>query len=139
MSAWKIPRLRWSDRSTRGRASQTNGAKSRFLPGFWACGHLEVVEKARGSDGAPPRLSAGSIGLVDLVRPAALAGARRLLAGVWAVPVAVAERDRRLDLELPLEAVAPLLPPLLVLELLFVQRRRLLDPVRVPELNGQLR
>src|SRR5207253_8800643 len=28
MSAWKIPRLRWSDRSTRGRASQTTALET---------------------------------------------------------------------------------------------------------------
>src|SRR2546426_8732690 len=55
------------------------------------------------------------------------------------MPVAVAERERRLDLELPLEAVAPILPPFLVLELVLVQRRGLLEAVRVAELDGELR
>src|SRR2546428_8888936 len=55
------------------------------------------------------------------------------------MPIAVAERERRLDLELPLEPVAPLLPPFLVLELVLVQRRGLLDAVRVAELDGELR
>ena len=53
--------------------------------------------------------------------------------------VAVAERQRRLEDELLLEAVAPLLPPFLVLELVLVQRRRLLYAVRVTELDRQLR
>src|SRR5213593_4253832 len=57
---------------------------------------------------------------------------------IRAVAVA-AEREGRLELELSLEPRAPLLPALLVLELVLVQRRRLLDAVRVAELDGQLR
>src|SRR5262249_62381200 len=51
---------------------------------------------------------------VDLVRPAAGPSRDGLLAGICAVTVAVTERERRLDLELPLEAGVPLPPPPLV-------------------------
>src|SRR6059036_2130720 len=77
--------------------------------------------------------------LVDLVRPAARTRGHGLRAAIAGMPIAVAERERRLDLELPLEPVAPLLPPFLVLELVLVQRRGLLDAVRMAELDGQLR
>src|SRR5207249_10242800 len=86
-----------------------------------------------GSDVAPPEPVS-----VDLLGPAAFSRARGLLAGVGAMPVPVAERERPLDLELALEAIATLLPALPVLELVLVQGRRLLDPVRVTELDGQL-
>src|SRR5262245_66502656 len=85
-------------------------------------------------EGAPRPLHSQS---VDLVRPAAGPSRDGLLAGIRAVTVAVAERERRLDLELPLEAVAPLLPALLVLELVLVQGGRLLDSVRLAELDRQ--
>src|SRR4030095_3944083 len=55
------------------------------------------------------------------------------------MPRAVSKGERPLDLELALEAVAPFLPALLILELVLVQGRRLLDPVRVAELDSQLR
>src|SRR5206468_10333876 len=77
--------------------------------------------------------------LVDLVRPAAGTRGHGLRAAIAGMPVAVAERERRLQHELPLEAVAPLLPPFLVLELVLVQGGGLLDTVRVAELDRQLR
>src|SRR5438132_937550 len=52
---------------------------------------------------------------------------------------AVAEHPRRMEDVLILNAVAPLLPPLLVLELVRVQRHGLLYAVRVTELHRQLR
>src|SRR5262245_60620273 len=78
------------------------------------------------------------IALVDPVRPAAGPRRDRLLGGIGAVAVAVAEGERRLDLELALEAVAPLLPAFLVLELVLVQGGRLLDAMRVAELDCEL-
>src|SRR6267378_1084230 len=71
-------------------------------------------------------------------------GARGGGGGLRGVAVAVTvggvvgERQRGLELELQLEAGAALLPALLVLQLVLVQRRRLLDAVRVAELDGQL-
>src|SRR5262247_3350862 len=80
----------------------------------------------------------GQIRSIDLVRsPGAPAGLRRASALVT-VAVSVAEHERWRDPELALEARAPLLPALLVLELVLVQRRRLLDAVSEPELDGQL-
>src|SRR5207253_1480694 len=60
MSAWKIPRLRWSDRSTHGRASQTTAAESRSAPPFWVP-DCSIREPYRGR----PRLRDGSERLTD--------------------------------------------------------------------------
>src|SRR2546427_497355 len=177
---WKIPRLRWTDRSTHRRASQTNLAESlacarssrRSSTGF-AGATIEKSWTLRASGGgnrgerfSPPRCSirfarqprpGSTLGSprrkwrgrrapsivgnrsVDLFGAAARPRGHGLLAAVGAMPVAVAEGERGLDLELALEAVAPLLPAFLVLELVLVQGRRLLDAVRMAELDGQLR
>src|SRR6266571_1702844 len=99
-----------------------------------------MVNDSTGGDGGgvTPPPSRG-IGSVDLVRSAAGPRGDGLLAAVAAMPVAVSKRERRLDLELLLEAIAPLLPAFLILELVLVQRRGLFDAVRVAELDGQLR
>src|SRR3990167_816859 len=56
------------------------------------------------------------------------------------VAVAVAAKgERRPYLEPALEPASTLLPALLILELVLVERRRLLDPVGEPELDRQLR
>src|SRR5262245_41989061 len=77
-------------------------------------------------------------GLVDFFGPARAAspGRRGLGAGVAVGPV-VRKGQRWLHLELTLEPRTTLLPALLVLELVLVQRGGLLDPVRVTELNRQ--
>src|SRR5262245_22307002 len=101
---------------------------------------LGIQKELGGSSGAPPEVETElEPELVDLVRAAALACSCGLLAGIGTVAIAVAEGERRLDLELMLETVAALFPALLVLELFLVQSGRLLDPVRVAELDGQLR
>src|SRR5438093_13184759 len=89
----------------------------------------------------PPRCVSGeNAGSVDLVRPTragadAPAVLRLRLGGRVAVAV---ERERRLDAKRLLESGATLLPPLLIFELVLVQRRRLPDAVRVPELHREL-
>src|SRR5438552_1803532 len=95
------------------------------------------------SEGAPEggarRSEAPSDELVDLVRPPSLGRASGLPFPLVVPAVAVAaERERGFHLELALEPSAPLLPPLLVLELVLVQRRGLLDAVRQAELDRQL-
>ena len=47
MSAWKISRLRWSDRSTHGRASQTTAAERRSAPSVWVPG-CSIRERDQG-------------------------------------------------------------------------------------------
>src|SRR5215510_1011358 len=80
------------------------------------------------SGGASRRSPRSSIDLFGAAA-APCARFRRLRAAVrGAVPVA-AERERRTHLELLLELPATLLPTLLILELVLVQRRRLLDAV----------
>src|SRR5437899_2099958 len=74
--------------------------------------------------------------LIDLVRPSsATAGLRR---AAVVVTVAVAEHERRLDAELTLQTCPALFPAFLVLQLVLVQRRRLLDAVSQPELDGEI-
>src|SRR2546428_7862886 len=81
--------------------------------------------------------------LINLLRAAGGARARGRGLGPVAVAVTVravvGEGQRGLGLELQLEAGAALLPALLVFQLVLVQRGRLLDAVRVAELDGQLR
>src|SRR5437867_9140530 len=78
-------------------------------------------------------------GSIDLVRTASLArgGGLPFRPAVAALAVA-AEGERRLDLELALEAGPPLIPTLLILELLLVERRRLFDAVRQTKLDRQV-
>src|SRR5207247_28129 len=91
-----------------------------------------------GSGGALPQRS------IDFLRATLAGGGGRLRRG-GAVAVAVTVGavvgggQRGLGLELQLEAGAALLPALLVLQLVLVQRGGLLDAVRVAELDGQLR
>src|SRR2546422_9113458 len=80
----------------------------------------------------------GQVGSIDLVRSTGAPAGLRRASALVTVAVSVAEHERGRDPELALEARAPLLPALLVLELVLVQRRRLLDAVSEPELDGQL-
>src|SRR5262245_10726418 len=130
------------DRSTHPRASQTlarsssarrarptstvlgrksNGGASRPLRGVW------MVSAGR-----------GQLTSIDLVRPPSGPAGRRCRRPIVTMAVAIAEHEGRRDAELTLEARAPLLPALLILELVLVQRRRLLDAMSQPELDGEL-
>src|SRR5439155_13423088 len=107
-----------------------------------AVGTLAPRRRGDGGNSGGASIAPPDVQLVDLFRPSARPDARRgrLRAAVGgSVAVAVAERERRHHLELLLEARAPLLPALLVLELVLVQRRRLLDAVRVAELDREVR
>src|SRR5439155_8400763 len=101
-----------------------------------SAGSAGATSPGRGLGGA---VEAPSEKLVDLVRPPSLRRASGLPFPLVVPAVAVtAERERGLHLELALEPIAPLLPPLLVLELVLVERRGLLDAVRQAELDRQL-
>src|SRR5438132_12330898 len=102
---------------------------------------------ARGGVADPPvrggvgggAVEAPSEELVDFARTLARPRARGLPSPTVVRAVAVAaERERRFHLELALEAGAPLLPSLLVLELVLVERRGLLGTVRQAELDRQV-
>src|SRR5690349_21230004 len=125
----QIPDLRWIDRSTRLWGSQTTGPEKQrsatALPRRserWGMGG-----PSRGPPSSSIDLSGSSI---DLVGAAGRRGGGRGGLGLGsmtvAVPVALAvagaEGQRRLHLELRLQARAPLLPALLVLQLVLVQR-----------------
>src|SRR5688572_12326457 len=135
----EIRDLRCVDRSTRVSLSQTNDgggrAKHPSPRPRWLRPELGI-RSLRRQIRRPRRL-------VDLFRPPRPTGrtrGRRLRRVAVAVTVrAVREGQRWLHLELALEAGAAFLPAFLVLELVLVQRGRLLDPVRVAELDGQLR
>src|SRR5206468_3177820 len=125
-------------RSASASSSVSSQLRSRSKPATRPESYRRSAEYSRwgeigGSGAAPPDL------LIDLFGSAAAPRAGRLLAAVVPVAVAVAEGQWRLQHELPLEAVAPLLPPFLVLELVLVQGGGLLDTVRVAELDRQLR
>src|SRR2546430_3820829 len=77
----------------------------------------------------------GQVRSIDLVRSTGAPAGLRRASALVTVAVSVAEHERGRDPELALEARAPLLPALLVLELVLVQRRRLLDAVSEPELD----
>src|SRR5262249_17244222 len=129
------------DRSTHPLASQTL-TRSFGSRNAWRTSTIgRPRQKQRGLATPPCRereSGSGQIRSIDLIRsPGAPAGLRRASALVT-VAVSVAEHERWRDPELALEARAPLLPALLVLELVLVQRRRLLDAVSEPELDGQL-
>src|SRR5205823_13274032 len=104
-------------------------------------GATQTGRKRRGPS-SPLRCSTGATvrsphRSIDFVRAAAGASGGGLRAAV-AVGAVVREGQRRLHLELTLEPRAALPPSLLVFELVLVQRRRLLDAVRVTELDGEL-
>src|SRR5438046_5243787 len=80
----------------------------------------------------------GQVRSIDLVRSTGTRAGLRRASALVTVAVSVAEHERWRDPELALEARAPLLPALLVLELVLVQRRRLLDAVSESELDGEL-
>src|SRR2546427_7541035 len=95
-------------------------------------GALRPLRVVNGESGS------GQVRSIDLVRSTGAPAGLRRASALVTVAVSVAERERGRDPELALEARAPLLPALLVLELVLVQRRRLLDAVSEPELDGQL-
>src|SRR2546430_15422276 len=85
---------------------------------------------------SPGAVEAPSDELVDLVRPPSLRRASGLPFPLVVPAVAVtAERERGLHLELALDPSAPLLPPLLVLDLVPMEPPGVLVAWRVTELD----
>src|SRR5437870_1780248 len=101
-----------------------------------SAGFARATLPGGGSEGA---VEAPSEELVDFARTLARPRARGLPSPTVVRAVAVAaEREWRFHLELALEAGAPLLPSLLVLELVLVEGRGLLGAVRQAELDRQV-
>jgi hypothetical protein len=100
-----------------------------------------TFQRAAASEKRPGVHRALAVSSVDLVRAVGAAGhrAHRARLAVPVVAVRVAERERRMRLEAVFEARTAFLPPLLVLELVLVQRRGLADAVRVAELDRETR
>src|SRR5690348_11703343 len=124
------------NRSTRVWASQTTevrGSEPRARQTSGGAAALPPSSAARQACARTP-----AVALVDFLRAAAGARCRRRgLGRAVAVGAVLGERQRRLHLELILEPRAALFPAFLVLELVLVQGGRLLDAVRVTELDRE--